>query len=366
MSQKKIVYITSLLLFLLSSLTSCQNDGDSSKTAYPATKSEENLLLSWRTSKDSVRAKGVLSVNEVKILLRKEPNIIIFEVSKSTEFEKKHLATAQNLWRPDYGSKANSLYGGMHASREEMEYLLSKRGVSADSKIIIYDVKGGCDAVRLAWILRGYGHEETYVMNGGKTAWQQANLPMTQAVSDYPRMTDYKFISLHKILEFADIETVKKAINNPDYVILDTREEKEFFGQPYLSKGEIYPWKKGAFTFGCIPGAIHLDWSDAVDMSVDHRFKCLKDLEYNFECAGVTPDKKIIVYCQSGVRSAHTAFVLKEILGYPNVKNYDGSWIEWSYHYMTKNDVQVERHISEDAHELMLAELKKSLHLPKE
>jgi len=349
------IYVISIICFVSILLVGCQ-EADKTKVVSSPTKSEI-ASLSKKISRDSVQAKGILSIHEAKVLLATEQNVVLFEVSKKQKFEEKHLPNAQNLWRPDYENKTDYPYSGMRASQSAIEQLLSKRGVSADSKIIIYDSRGGCDAIRLAWILREYGHEETYTINGGKVAWEKADFPTTTVVSNYLPPTNYKFTSQSQMIETASIAELERAINNPNCLILDTRTQEEFLGQPYRSKGKVHPWKKGAFTFGCIPGAVHLDWSDAVAMHDDHRLKCLKDLEYNFQCAGVTPDKEIYVYCQSGVRSAHTTFVLKEILGYPNVKNYDGSWVEWSYHHVTHGDVKIERHTSEEEHRLRLAEL---------
>ena len=99
---------------------------------------------------------------------------------------------------------------------------------------------------------------------------------------------------------------------------------------------------------GCIPGAVHLNWSELSDLDGDHRIKCIKDLEYNLERKGITRDKEIIVYCQSGSRSSHTAFVLSKILDYPKVKNYDGSWIQWTYMHKQDGDMPIHVHTSDE------------------
>ena len=82
---------------------------------------------------------------------------------------------------------------------------------------------------------------------------------------------------------------------------------------------------------GCIPSSVHLNWSDMADLEADHRVKCHKDLEHDLRQKEIDRDKEIIVYCHSGSRSSHTYFVLKKVLKFQNVKNYDGSWIEWSH-----------------------------------
>lgn len=125
----------------------------------------------------------------------------------------------------------------------------------------------------------------------------------------------------------ASISDVKSALDDPNVLLIDTREEYEYFGKPFISEDMVHNYKRGAFARGAIPGAIHLNWSEMSDLANDQMIKCKKDLIFNLEPQNITKDKNIIVYCQSGSRSSHTAFVLKEILNYPNVKNYVGSWI---------------------------------------
>jgi thiosulfate/3-mercaptopyruvate sulfurtransferase len=149
---------------------------------------------------------------------------------------------------------------------------------------------------------------------------------------------------------------IASTIDTPT-IIVDSREDYEFLGTPHLSKGQITRYKAGAFTRGAIPGARHLNWSESVDLHADHTFKSLADLNHNFRKQGIVPHKNIIVYCQSGVRSAHTTFVLKHLLGYPNVKNYDGSWIEWSYVHASGKVGTIEHHTSQEEAEIIYRKL---------
>lgn len=312
-------------------------------------------------SPDSIQAKGLISVHEAKEILDLNSGIVLFELSKSAKYKSGHLPNALSIWRPDYESKIDLFYSGMRATKGEMELFLSEKGVHSSDKIILYDTKGSCDALRLAWILRLYGHEDVQVINGGKVAWEKAGYALTKENPATTKSTKYQFIQQAKEINVVDLEELKKAINDPNVIILDTREPEEYLGQPYIAKGKLNAWKKGAFTYGCIPSAVHLNWSEAVNLNGDHRFKCLKDLKHNFSKSGITPDKEILVYCQSGVRSAHTSYVLKEILGYPNVRNYDGSWIEWSYNYVMNENVPIERHTSKLEHQALYAQLKKEM-----
>lgn len=339
------------LLGLLIFSGSCRMGNDQEKGEVEVLKTSvlESLEL---TSKDSVKAKYLVSVSSIKNQLDAGEPLLIFELSKGNHFTKEgHLPGALPLWRPDYGSTQGYDFGGMRASKKEMEALLSSKGATPDTWIALYDVKGSCDAVRLAWILDLYGHKKIKIINGGKVAWKAQGFPLVHISSPLPKPTAYQFVSPTNNSRLATIEDVKLAIDDPEILIVDTREPEEYAGRAYINKGKLYRWKKGAYSNGCIPSAIHLNWSESVDLDGDHRFKSIKDLRYNFEKAGITPDKKIITYCHSGVRSSNTTYVLTEILGYPNVKNYDGSWIEWSYHYQKDKSVAIQRHTKEEEYQ---------------
>ncbi len=294
----------------------------------------------------------------VQTLLNGHKSLKIIEISKSEAFAEAHLPGALNIWRPDYENRQDYPYEGMRATKTQMKALLSRLGIAPQDTILVYCRGGNVDALRLFWILDLYGHEHLLVMNGGFEAWRQAGFPVSKEKSS-PIVTDYRFEQPENDAKLADLEEVLTAIGDTNIILLDTREAEEFNGFPYIDKGKVWPWKDGASTFGRIPGAVHINWSEAVELNGDHRFKSLRALRWNFETRGITPDKTIITYCQSGVRSAHTTFVLTDILGYPHVKNYDGSWIEWSYHYHTLHDVPVERELTEAEHAQRLADLQK-------
>ena len=356
---KQKTYSLFLSIFFVLFLFSCNNKSEEREQIGQADSSQIDSLK--ELSPDSIQARGLISVQKAKMLLEKNENIVIFELSKSLKYKSGHLANALSIWRPDYEAKTDLSYSGMRATKGEMEFFLSEKGVLPSDKIILYDIKGSCDALRLAWILQLYGHEDVQVINGGKVAWKKSGFDLTKEIPALREATKYLFAKQKKKIDIVNLEELKKAINDPNIIILDTREREEYLGQPYIAKGKLNGWKQGAFTYGNIPSALHLNWSEAVNLNGDHRFKCLKDLKHNFTEAGVTPDKEILIYCQSGVRSAHTCFVLKEILGYPNVRNYDGSWIEWSYNYVTNENVQIEQQTTEKEHQDLYTQLKKEI-----
>lgn len=286
----------------------------------------------------------LLPVEEVAKLLKSPNPPLLIEVSKKEHFSQGHLPGAVNLWRPDYEDTINYPYGGMKATRQDMGKLMGNLGAKNDELVLVYCTKGSVDAARIQWILQGYGHQNVAMIDGGKAAWKHAGYPLEDDTIPQRTPTDYQFQLPENTAQFVSLQEIKGAINDTNTIILDTREDYEFWGMPHVTDNGVVHFKKGAFAAGAIPGAIHLNWSEAVDLKKDHTFKSLESIKHNFLRQGVTPDKKIIAYCQSGVRSAHTAFVLKHLLGYPDVKSYDGSWIEWSYNSTIDTSVHLQQH----------------------
>jgi thiosulfate/3-mercaptopyruvate sulfurtransferase len=305
-----------------------------------------------------------LSVAEAEALLTTHDEVMVFEISQTEEYQQAHLPGVYNLWRPAYENNTDFPYEGMSASREQMAQLLSAQGVSAQTPILLYDTKGSADALRLLWILIRYGHPNVAVIDGGKTAWQQAGFPLTALVPAPKLSTHYTFPHSPDDRRVATRADVLAALTDTNTIILDTREPEEYAGAPYISNGKLHAFKAGAYARGCIPTAIYLNWSEAVDLHGDHRIKSKAALSYNFQKIGLSPGKKIITYCQSGVRSAHTTYVLTDLLGYPDVRNYDGSWIEWSYFYLNGQQVPIEQHTSQEAFDQAYAALAKKMEVP--
>ncbi len=337
---KPFFFLLSLLMTLL--VVSCQKDTSEMPGTPPSNK--------------------LLSVAQAQLLLEANSNEpIIIEVSKPEHYQEGHLEGAFQVWRPDYENKTDYPFGGMRPKRGDVANLLRKFGVQPSSPILLYDCKGSVDALRFAWLLEMYGHPEVFVMDGGKTAWKSAGFALSKVPSPLPEPSNYQFPSPVNLETLATFEEVLIALEDTNTILLDTREPEEFSGAPYLDKDTVLLWKTGAYTNGHIPGAIHLNWSKAVDLKDDHCFKSIEDLAYNAQKVGLKKDKQIIVYCQSGVRSAHTSFVLRELLGFFYVKNYDGSWIEWSYQHNLNPAIPIEKEITAKEQKQQIALLEKSL-----
>lgn len=266
----------------------------------------------------------LIEAADVKEMIDSGEDFTLIEVSKSEKYEVGHIPGALNIWRPEYENREDYDYGGMMATKDKMEALLTRLGTAPDKEIIIYDTKGNVDALRVVFILKRYGHEKVRVINGGKNGWTDAGFALDNTPVELPTTADpYVFdASKEYIAHYASKDEVLAAINDPNVILLDTRTLDEYTGKML---------KNGAAKAGRLPGSIHIDWANAVDYDGSFRFKEVADLMHLYESKGVTKDKKIIAYCHTGVRSAHTQFVLSELMGYSDVKNYDGSWTEWSH-----------------------------------
>ena len=316
-----------VLLFISLLLLSCKGSGDQYKSAI--------------CDKSDIVSDKLITLEDAKYAIVNDLLSIPVEISKKEEYTSGHLPRAINTWRPDFRTKSNVLFAGMICNQIEFEQYLQSLGMSDQHTLLLYDSKGGCDAMRLAWVFDFYGFEKYKVINGGKKLWIQSGFELDTVTITPILNLNFRFESKPDSSLYASYQDVLASLGNHNKVLVDTREDYEFLGLPFISNGKILNYKEGASNRGCIPGAKHLNWSEQSDLSGDHRFKCIKDLKYNLERKGITRDKEIIVYCQSGSRSSHTAFVLRELLDYPNVKNYDGSWIEWSYYNSKDNSIPI-------------------------
>jgi thiosulfate/3-mercaptopyruvate sulfurtransferase len=207
-------------------------------------------------------------------------------------------------------------------SKEAFEKLASDMSISNDTTVVFYGDKSNWFACYAFWLFQYYGHQATRIMNGGRAKWEQEGREMTKDVPSYPRTTYHAKDPDPKIRAFRDDVFHQIKAKKP---LVDVRSPKEYSGE--LLHMPNYP-QEGATRGGHIPGAASIPWSQAV-READSTFKPVEELRQLYQGRGVTPDNEIIAYCRIGERSSHTWFVLKYLLGYPQVKNYDGSWTEW-------------------------------------
>jgi thiosulfate/3-mercaptopyruvate sulfurtransferase len=207
------------------------------------------------------------------------------------------------------------------ASREALEQKLGGSGVTPDTTILLYGDNNNWFAAYAYWALKYYGHDDVKLVNGGRVKWEAEGRPYT---TEEPRATptQYRFPGEPREDLRAYRDEVRDAIGKVGLV--DVRSPGEFSGA--LLAPENLP-QEGAQRGGHIPTAVNVPWATAV--KEDGTFKDADALRELYGGKGISGDREVIAYCRIGERSAHTWFVLRELLGYPNVRNYDGSWTEW-------------------------------------
>jgi thiosulfate/3-mercaptopyruvate sulfurtransferase len=264
------------------------------------------------------------------------------EVLVDTQWVEDHLKDPKvRVAEVDYDPKANYMLG--HApgavlfdwkedindpltrnifSKPSCEDLLQRAGINNDTTLILYGDFNNWFAAFAFWVFKYYGYDDIRLMNGGRKKWLEEDRPLSKDIPEYPKGNFKAAEPDNSIRVF--LNYVRDSIESSQKVLIDVRSPKEFTGE-ILAPPE-YPTEH-AQRGGHIPGALNIPWSQAV--SEDGTFKSAEELKKLYESKGITSNKEVIAYCRIGERSSHTWFVLKYLLGYPDVKNYDGSWTEW-------------------------------------
>jgi thiosulfate/3-mercaptopyruvate sulfurtransferase len=210
-----------------------------------------------------------------------------------------------------------------YIDEERFARLLSSKGIANDTQVVFYGDKNNWWACYAFWTFKLFGHEHCLIMNGGRQKWLQEERPLTREVPKFAptqyqvRKNNTASIRAFRYDVFKHMEAGKP--------LIDVRSPEEFTGK--LLHMPSYP-QEGALRGGHIPGARNVPWAQAANE--DGTFKSADDLRYIYEQeAALNPDNEVIAYCRIGERSAHTWYVLTYLLGYENVRNYDGSWTEW-------------------------------------
>jgi thiosulfate/3-mercaptopyruvate sulfurtransferase len=249
-----------------------------------------------------------------------DPKVRLVEVDVDTKaYETSHLAGAIGWnWKTD---TQDTLRRNL-PDADQLQSLLRRSGIKDDTTIILYGDNNNWFAAYALWLLKYYGHDDVRLLNGGRAKWLAEGRPMTTDVPQ-PEASDYKVHKPNSKLR-ALRDFVRERVDKADAVLVDVRSPKEFSGE--LLAPENLP-QEGAQRGGHIAGAKNIPWGQAV--AEDGTFKSADDLRALYASRGVTPDKTVIAYCRIGERSAHSWFVLNYLLGFPDVRNYDGSWTEW-------------------------------------
>ena len=249
-----------------------------------------------------------------------DPNVRIVESNEDMLlYDTGHIPGAVKI---DWVSDLNDPLVRDYLDSKRFAQLLGNKGISPDTTVVFYGDKNNWWATYAFWVFQLFGHTNAKIMNGGRKKWEEEGRSLTKEVPSYPKAdypapvrTDYK------IRAFRD--QVLKHIQEGG-ALVDVRSPGEYKGE--LLHMPDYP-QEGAVRGGHIPGAKSVPWARAV--KEDGTFKSAEDLKALYEGEGISPDKNVVAYCRIGERSSHTWFVLTYLLGYPSVRNYDGSWTEW-------------------------------------
>jgi len=207
-------------------------------------------------------------------------------------------------------------------SKEVLEDLLQRAGVNNDTILVVYGDFKNWFATFAFWMFKYYGFKDIRLMNGSRKKWFDEDRPLSLDIPSYSR-GNYKASDPDKSIR-AFMRYIQEAIGCPDKILVDVRSNDEYNGTT-LAPSEYF--SEYGQIGGHIPGAINVPWNLMVNE--DGTFKSQGELKNLYESLNITSEKEVITYCGIGERASYTWFVLKYLLGYPNVKSYDGSWLEW-------------------------------------
>jgi thiosulfate/3-mercaptopyruvate sulfurtransferase len=243
-----------------------------------------------------------------------DPDVRVVEVDVSrAAYDQSHIPGAI-LWNA-YTDLHHADYSPV--DRRAFEDLLSRSGLAPNATIVFY----GYGPYLGFWLMKAYGHERTLVLNGTRQGWREAGLPWT---TDLPEPVPSTYtLEASEATQLMSLDALQGTLGSGDPLILDVRSEAEFAGERFWPSGAT----AGAGRPGHIPSAMHLH----IDLlhTADGAFKDVAALRQLFQDHGVVPERSVVTYCTIGARASEAALVLRYLLGYPDVRVYDGSWAEW-------------------------------------
>ena len=249
-----------------------------------------------------------------------DESVVIAEADENPDlYDEGHILGAVKLhWQDDLQDPVERDL----VEKPTFERLMGERGISNDTTVVLYGDRNNWFAAYAYWYLKIYGHEDVRLLDGGRQKWTDEGRELT---AETPQAEHAEYSASERdesIRTYRD--AVKEAIGEQTKALVDVRSPQEFAGDLIAPPGYE---QEGAQRAGHIPTAASIPWATAV--RDDGTFKSADELRELYESKGITPEKEVTAYCRIGERSAHTWFVLQELLGYEKVKNYDGSWTEW-------------------------------------
>lgn len=243
------------------------------------------------------------------------PNLVIIDTRKENDPDTFRIPGAQKL------SIDRLLHhSGQVISPDLFSQEMSRLGIGSETLVVTYDDGNNLFGARLWWVLRYFGHDRVRVLDGGWSGWVAEGRPVSDVSPAAPQPVIFEpQVVPGRLAETAEVAAL---IDDASVQLLDVRGDSEWFRQAPTEKSMA----------GHVPGARHLVWSETIDPGT-HRFLPANALQASFTRAGLTPDTEVIVYCQGGIRAAHALLALS-LAGFNRVRNYEGSWSEWSIHRM--------------------------------
>jgi thiosulfate/3-mercaptopyruvate sulfurtransferase len=250
-----------------------------------------------------------------------DPRVRVLEVDydPSSAYELGHIPGAALIdWKKDI----NDTVRRDILSKDQFEQLMSRVGATPETTLVLYGDMRNWFAAFAFWTFKIYGHNDVRLINGGRRKWIEEGRPTGEDTPSFSS-THYTAADANGGLR-SFLPDVRQVLGRDEFSLVDVRSPAEFKGE--IAAPPEYA-TEGAQRTGHIPGAVNIPWAQAIQD--DDTFKTVEDLRELYGAKGITPEQSVITYCRIGERSSHTWFVLKYLLGYPVVTNYDGSWSEW-------------------------------------
>ncbi len=252
------------------------------------------------------------------------PGLVVAESDEDVLlYDTGHIPGAVKIdWHTDLNDRVQRDY----LDGEQFADLMRRKGISRETTVVIYGDKSNWWAAYALWVFSLFGHDDVRLLDGGRALWQAQGRPMTTETPD-PAPGDYKAVQRDdtSLRAFRDDVLARLAGTGSTGPMIDVRSPQEYTGE--RTHMPEYP-QEGTLRGGHIPGAASVPWARAA--AEDGTFKTRAELEAIYlDEQGLRPENDVIAYCRIGERSSHTWFVLHHLLGFPTVRNYDGSWTEW-------------------------------------
>ncbi len=259
----------------------------------------------------------IITAKQFKELKKNTDNLTVIDASKAKLYKKAHLKGAINVPYKILNQKDGEVKGLMK-SPEELAKILGNKGISNKDKIVVYDEGSQKYSSRVYWVLKYLGAKDVKILHKDNKSWRKARLPLTST----PTKSDVKTFEVN--LEssiLATIDFIESNLNNENVVLIDARGTEEYSG--------VMDEKKNKYSKGHLPGAVHISFKDV--LNEDKSFKSLEDMNKLADANGFNPEKTYVVYCKTGIKASVVFVALKNVLNYPNVKLYDGAYLEWEF-----------------------------------